>query len=229
MAPSPSDRTPPPPLAELVARTLRHEVGDLLQAVYATAALAQQRLPDDGGPERRLLTGLRLRAEVCKHELDAVYDLISRQEADRAPADLGQLLNELAGEAARRFPALEVRAEVGGPAEVFADGRWLAQAVAFLLLNACQTARGRVVLSVGHDPARAEAALAVSDDGPAFTPEQQAWLATPFPATREARVGLGLALARHVAEAHGGRAEAVNLTEGKRITLFLPAPPPGPA
>jgi two-component system sensor histidine kinase KdpD len=216
-------------LAELVARTLRHEVGDLLQAVYATAALVQQRLPDDGGPERRLLTGLRVRAEVCKHELDAVYDLISRQEADRAPANLGQMLDELTSEVSRRFPALEVRAEVAGRAEAPADSRWLAQAVGFLLLNACQAARGRVVVSVGLDPARAEAALAVSDDGPAFTPEQQAWLAAPFPATREARVGLGLALARRVAEAHGGRAEAVNLTGGKRVTLFLPAPPTPPS
>jgi signal transduction histidine kinase len=211
-------------LAELVARTLRHEVGDLLQTVYATAALLRQRLPNDADPERRLLANLRCRAEACQHELDAVYDLTSPQKPDREPADLGGLVNELAGEAARRFPALEVCAEVVGQVEYPADTRWLARSVAFLLLNACQSARGRVVLSVSPALTSAGVALTVLDDGPEFSAEQLAWLAAPFPTTREARVGLGLALARCVAEAHGGRAEAVNLSGGKRITLFLPAP-----
>ena len=43
----PGNASPPRPLAELVVRTLRHEVGDLLQTVYASVAILLERL----GPE----------------------------------------------------------------------------------------------------------------------------------------------------------------------------------
>src|SRR5262245_23193224 len=43
-------------LPEALARTLRHEVGDLLQTVYATVAILQERLPREWSLERRVLT-----------------------------------------------------------------------------------------------------------------------------------------------------------------------------
>ena len=61
---------------EMVARTLRHEVGDLLQTVYSTVAILQERLAADQALERRLLTDLKGRAENCRNELDAVVDLV---------------------------------------------------------------------------------------------------------------------------------------------------------
>ncbi len=217
---------PPTPSAELVARTLRHEVGDLLQAVYATTALLQERLPAGGGPERRLLEDLRNRAEACKHELDAVHDLIRPPELLLEITDVSELIRSLARMFASRFPALQIQLEAAGPIDVPADERWLSQAMTFLLLNSCQSACGRVGLSAILDPVHAEVALTISDDGPGLYPEQQEWLATPFWTTREARVGLGLALARRVAEAHGGRVEAHNLPSGgKRVALVVSAIP----
>jgi hypothetical protein len=55
-----------PRLVETIARTLRHDVGDLLQTVYSTAGIHQTRLPRDQNLERRLLADPRTRAETCK-------------------------------------------------------------------------------------------------------------------------------------------------------------------
>src|SRR5262245_19545532 len=62
-------KTPPRSLPEAITRTLRHEVGDLLQTLYATVAILQKRLPADWDLERRILSDMRRRAESCKHML----------------------------------------------------------------------------------------------------------------------------------------------------------------
>ena len=70
--------TPPSPAvpSDLVARTLRHEVGDLLQSIYSTVAIMQRLLAPEAERERRLLADLRLRAEICRDQIDAAHDLL---------------------------------------------------------------------------------------------------------------------------------------------------------
>src|SRR5207248_589699 len=72
-------------------RTLRHEVGDLLQAVYSTVAILQDRLAAGSDLERRLLGDLKARAEGCRQELDAIVDLVCPLTLSLTPVDLGQL------------------------------------------------------------------------------------------------------------------------------------------
>ena len=64
-------------LSHSVLRHLRHEMGDLLQTIYASVAIIQERLPKESAFERRILTDLRARAENCKQLLDDVHDLLS--------------------------------------------------------------------------------------------------------------------------------------------------------
>ena len=66
----------------MVARTLRHEVGDLLQTIYSAIAILRSRLPDEAAAERRLLTELHTQAETCKYKLDAIQDLTLSFDVD---------------------------------------------------------------------------------------------------------------------------------------------------
>jgi signal transduction histidine kinase len=207
--------------AEMVARTLRHQVGDLLQSVYATLALVRARLTPTQERERTLLADLRLRAEVCRREIDAVQDLVCPLRLDTAALDLSVLVRELV-ETAQARSAVPVRVQTAGPLEVVGDGRRLTQVGEMLLAGACQAARSRVEVSVA--PYEGGAEWDICDDGPGLGPEQSAWLDHPFGQTREARTGLGLALGRRVARAHGGELSADNLPEGgTRVRLRLPA------
>jgi signal transduction histidine kinase len=212
--------TDDPALAEMVARTLRHEVGDLLQSVYATTALLQALLPREQERERCLAVELRQRGEVCRQELDAVYDLICPLRLDRGPVDLAGLLRGLTAAAALRTPG-PIDAAIEAPLEVVADARRLQLVGELLLSAACQAAQGRVTVRARAEDGRAE--WSVADDGPAASADQLIWMDRPFAHTREARAGLGLALARRVLEAHGGGAEVDSPPDGgRRVRLWLP-------
>jgi signal transduction histidine kinase len=210
---------------EIVARTLRHEVGDLLQTLYSTVAILQERLAADQALERRLLGDLKGRAENCRNELDAVVDLVCPLRPTFALTDLAELSQGLASHCGQRFPALQVQLEAAGPVPVQADARRLAQVGGLLLLSACQSAQHQVTVRAARTGGEVE--WAIRDDGHGASEEQLSWLNAPFTTTHHAQFGLGLALARRVAELHGGRLEAGNRPEGGfQVRLLLPVSPP---
>jgi signal transduction histidine kinase len=211
---------------ERLARTLRHEVGDLLQTVYSSAAILQARLPRGADLERRLLMDLHNQAENCKHKLDAAHDLACRVQLAAAPMDLADLLVGLAARLGPRFPTIRLNVETPDALPVVADGPRLAQVGYLLIVSACQTARAVVQLRVGAETGGA--AWSVGHDGPGATAEQLAWCERPFATTQSAQLGLGLALAKRVAWLHGGSIEAGGSAEGGlSVTMHLPAQPPG--
>jgi signal transduction histidine kinase len=210
---------------EIVARTLRHEVGDLLQTVYSTVAILQERLATDQALERRLLADLKGRAENCRNELDAVVDLVCPLRPTFALTDLVELSSGLVTNYARRFPALQVQLDAAGPVPLQADARRLAQAGGLLLHSACQGAQQQVTVRAAR--AGGDVEWSISDDGYGANEEQLSWVNAPFTTTHHAQFGLGLALAQRVAELHGGQFEAANRQEGGfRARLLLPASPP---
>ena len=215
---APDDRTAVPLIrSDGVARALRHEVGDLLQSLYSTVALLQGRLPPEMELEKRLLTNLRGRAELCRLVLDAVVDLACPPALTVGLVDLSALARELAvGLPTQRPLSVEVSAHV--PVVVRGDAERLRCAGKLLLENAVASAAQRVQLQVTALPS--EAVWSIRDDGIPPGQEQLDWLTTPFVHTRRCLTGLGLALARQVAEAHGGSLRVVE--GGCEVSLCLP-------
>ena len=64
--------------------------------------------------------------------------------------------------------------------------------------------------------------VGVHDNGPGLTPEVRRRLFEPFFTTKTKGTGLGMAIAKRIVEAHGGRIEADASGPGAEIHLFLP-------
>jgi signal transduction histidine kinase len=122
--------------------------------------------------------------------------------------------------------------EKAGVGRIVADRQRLTQAVVSLSHNAAQHTSDGDPIALGADAAYGEARLWVRDTGPGIGPEERDQIFERFtrggdPAHQREGAGLGLAIVRAIAEAHGGRVElATRLGEGSTFTIVIPTEPP---
>jgi signal transduction histidine kinase len=192
-------------------------------------ALARPRTADE------LTAALRSAAVETDHLVRLAEDLLvlARSHDGHLPvrgedADLSELLESIAARHRTAASAGGVELSVDAPAAtVRVDVARLRQAADDLLDNAVRhTPRGGRIDVTG---AIADGAieLAVKDSGPGFSPEVLSRAFEPFVGTAGAdgdrgRSGLGLAIVRVIAEAHGGDVRAENLPAGgARVTMTV--------
>lgn len=218
-------RDPSPGLANRVARLLRHEIGDLLQSIYATTAILLDRLPAPLTHERRLISDLKSRAEVCRSELDAIVELVSPVSMNTARVDLAPLLCTALAGVRRRFPALAIQFECGSGLLVQADAHGLTGMLNLLLLAVGQDAKEAFTVQARRVDARVQ--CTIGRDGFGVHAEQLAWLQRPFASTQQALLGLALALMRRQLDACRGTFEVANgEKEGISVEMWFPAANP---
>ncbi len=111
------------------------------------------------------------------------------------------------------------------------DGEAIQQALTNLVDNAIKhsAAGSAVTVELEADPTSAR--IIVEDDGPGIPPEEQERIFEPFyrlgsELRRDTQgVGIGLSIAKHIAEAHGGRITVDSSPgTGSRFTIVLPVP-----
>ena len=123
-----------------------------------------------------------------------------------------------------------VRVDAPDDLRVRADGLRLGQAIGNLVDNALRYGEGEIVL--GARGAAGGVELETSDEGPGFAPDIAGRAFERFARGDGARTrggtGLGMAIVRAVAEAHGGWADIV-AGDGTTVRLWLPDKPEVPA
>ncbi|MGW6741494.1 ATP-binding protein [Streptomyces sp. NPDC055025] len=164
--------------------------------------------------------------------------LLARLDAGERPGrtrfDLGALVREEISQ--RTLDRVPVTVDVGGGRgsargqgfEVAGSRGQLARVLGNLLDNAQRHARGSVGVSV-HRAADGQVVLAVTDDGSGVPEAERERIFERFVRLDDARgrddggAGLGLAIARDVAERHGGTLKAAHSpTNGAHFQLTLP-------
>ena len=104
----------------------------------------------------------------------------------------------------------------------------LEQVLVNLVINAMDameaTPPGRRHITISSEARRNEIVIVVHDSGPGLPADLLGRLFTPFVTTKSNGVGIGLAIARTIVEAHGGSISARNSPVGGAIfTITLPA------
>jgi signal transduction histidine kinase len=165
----------------------------------------------------------RMRGLLQKHELDA------------RPVDLNEVAEETLAIVRPDARAREVELEMNlaDPlAPVLGDRVHLQQVLLNLLMNALAavstTPRERRRVRVSTSQFNGDVRLAVSDTGTGIPLDRLRQIFEPFYTTKsEGGMGMGLAIARGIVEAHGGRIEAENNAGGGATVWF--SVPKGPA
>jgi len=153
----------------------------------------------------------------------STYSSILRIE--RKPDDLAEAMEELV-EPYRAAPPDGVRVRFEALPEAIRasfDRRLLSRAVRNLLENALRATAGggQVVLKVEAD--NGVGRISVQDEGPGVPPDLLSRIFDPYFSTHDTGTGLGLPIARRVAEEHGGGIAARNREgRGLEVTITLP-------
>lgn len=192
-------------------------------------------LLDDDPVERRKTVA------IVTDELDRmsrfVRDLLTLAKAERpdflllTELDLDLVTEELMGKVSRLAPR-DWQLEHTGIGLFVGDRHRLTQAVMNLAQNAAQHTEADERIALGSDVRDGHVRLWVADSGPGVAPGEAARIFERFARTDSERrrsdgAGLGLAIVRTIAEAHGGHVELASAPgEGARFTIVIPVEPP---
>jgi signal transduction histidine kinase len=216
--------------------TVSHELRTPLSAILGwSRMLAAGQL--DPAKTRRAIEAIernsQAQAKLVDDILDVARGMAGNVRLEMAPIDLAAVAHRGVDAIMPAAAAKKIRIEVkspGSPVMVVGDAARLQQVVWNLVSNAVKftPSGGSVAVAVG--PVDGKAELEVADTGAGIP---RAFLPYVFDKFRQADgsftrqyggLGLGLAIARHLVELHGGSVEAKSEGEGKGATFVVRLP-----
>ena len=210
-----------------MAAVVAHEVKNPLAGIKGAIQVLLSRRPA-GDPETNVMRDIVARIDSLD---DLIQDLMmyARPRPPRlSPVNLRHVIDE-AVTMLRRDPAgsgLQIHIE-GEAGDVTVDPDLIRATVMNLLLNAAQAMNGKGEVQVLTRAHHGRWTITVRDTGPGIPPDIRDQVLEPFFTTKARGGGLGLPIARRVAEIHGGTLTlAFPVDGGTVVTIEAPAKPP---
>ncbi|TAJ27091.1 PAS domain-containing sensor histidine kinase [Bosea sp. (in: a-proteobacteria)] len=228
-------------LGELTA-SIAHEVNQPLMAVVTNGEAAlrwlrrdQPDLQEVDSAIGRVVSEGRRASEIVKR----IRAFLTKTPTRSSALDVAALIEEAAQLVQRELARAEVELRIEVATElppVIGDRIQLQQVVVNLIVNAGQAMaehHGRRLLTItagqmsGREPG-ACVEIALQDTGPGISPQNLERLFDPFFTTKPDGMGMGLAICRTTAEAHGGKLSVESPPGGgATFRLTLPVPQHG--
>lgn len=209
-----------------LAAGFAHELRNAVTGAQLAIDLHRRRCPSDDPRDESLAVATRQLA-ILEEEVRGLLALGRPGEAVTGPVDVAALVGEIRDLTGPRCVHAGVTLETDLPANLpplTGHREALRAALVNLALNAIDAAgrdghvRVQTQLAAGH------LELVVEDNGPGPPAELADSLTEPFVTGKQEGIGLGLAVARAVAEQHGGRLHWSRANGRTRFVIALPLP-----
>lgn len=211
-----------------LAAAIAHEVRNPLAVIRSAAQSVGETLPDGDADARRSCSFITAEIDRLTNVTSTLLAFARPLHLEPRPIALASVFDQALLLAGNDLAARKIAVERRVPADlplVHADADLLSQVILGLLGNAAEVmpTGGRIVLDAQQREQGIE--IAVADSGPGVPQELRARVFEPFFTTRERGTGLGLAVARHIMQAHGGDIAVQDNPNGggARFVLSLPA------
>jgi signal transduction histidine kinase len=217
----------------VLAAGVAHEVNTPITGISSYAQMLLSETPTDD-PKHEILRKVDRQTFRAARIVNNLLDFARKKGEERAPLDLGPLVEEsldlLAQRRTSKGVALELRLPAA-PLEVLGDDGELQQVLTNLALNAIdamdgdhgESRGGTLTLEAWAEDGRAR--IALSDTGRGMTADELERIFEPFYSTKVDRggTGLGLAISKDIVERHGGTLTAESEPGvGTRFLVDLP-------
>jgi two-component system, NtrC family, sensor histidine kinase PilS len=201
--------------------SIAHEIRNPLSSINHAAELLQED-DDRSSGDLRLLAIIRENSQRLDRMVQEVLYLNRRDRAKPEALDAGSYLAQFVKDfcSNEKVDAATLRLDIATKKPVIFDRSHLDQILWNLTRNAlrhCRREPGSVQIRLANSPAPNMAELSVSDDGPGVPVQALPHLFEPFFTTENEGTGLGLYIARELAEVNGARLDYVSPDDGTAI------------
>ena len=214
-----------------MATVIAHELNQPLAAIAHTANACGRLSANDnlsGGDLAQHLQTIGTQAKRASEIIRQMRNYVRKQPATQQPLDLDRVVDDILALLApnTRHMSIQLQRATTGPLPpVLGDEIQLGQLVLNLVRNAfdaveANPAADRCVKVLTSNPEPDTVLLEVADNGPGIRAEQREKIFEPFFTTRRNGLGMGLSIARTIAETHGAQLSVGVEVPEQRGTIF---------